>query len=85
MNKADYRKGYNAGKMKAKSETNKLQTEIAQLKGNVAPQRERVYMKCLELVLKHCRDWDMAGEKIVSAGGYCKLAKVFADNSISWL
>ena len=45
--------------------------------------KERIYMQCLELSLKHCSGWSIGGKKINDSEGYCALAKAFADNSIS--
>lgn len=42
-------------------------------------------MKSLELVLKHCNNWQFGKKPINDAEGYCRLAKIFADHSISEL
>ena len=71
----EYQRGYVAGRKRRKTD---LDAEEARKN-----RKERVYLKCLELVLKHCSNWSLGGEKLSSAEGYCRLAKIFADNSIS--
>jgi len=43
---------------------------------------ERIYLHCLSMVLDKCTEWEINGKKIKNAEGYCKLAKIFARNSI---
>ena len=45
--------------------------------------KERIYMQCLDMTLSNCSGWAVDGKKIDSAQGYCSLAKIFADHSIS--
>lgn len=75
-NKADYQKGYVAGKRKSDK-------DIAKLKAD--EREERIYMKCLELALNNCNHWKIGKKPIDNAEGYCRLAKIFADNSIAEL
>lgn len=78
---ADYQRGYQAGRKKSQSD--RAQLKLLQLA--LDDQKERIYLKCLELVLRECRGWSLDNKKINDAEGYCYLAKVFADNSISKL
>lgn len=71
----EYQKGYAAGRRKVEHDR-----EVRQA---LDERRERVYMQSLELVVKHCSEWQIDGKKIDSAKGYCRLAKIFADNAIS--
>lgn len=71
MQSQDYQKGYAAGRRKSESE--------------FSPQKERIYLTCLQMVIEHCSNWEIAGKKINNAEGYCKLAKIFMDNSIKVL
>lgn len=66
----DYQRGYAAGKRKAAIP-------------DTETRKERVFLACLEMALKHCSGWQIAGEPIRNAEGYCKLARVFAENGIS--
>lgn len=75
----DYQKGYAAGRKKVASEID----ELKRLKMAVDEKKERVYMRCLEMTLKHCSGWRISGKAINNAEGYCRLAKIFADNAIS--
>lgn len=72
--KGQYQKGYRAGLKKGRLEA---EAEMA------AQRRERVYMQCLETVLKHCSGWSIAGKQIDNAEGYCTLARIFADHAIT--
>ena len=76
----DYSRGYQAGIKKGAAGK---QAEIDLLKEKIDERAERVYMRCLEIALKHCDGWSIGKKRIDSAEGYCKLAKIFADNSIS--
>ena len=78
----EYSKGYSAGVKKGAADK---QAEIDLLKAKIDERAERVYIRCLEMALKHCREWSIGGKRIDNAEGYCKLAKVFADESISVL
>ena len=80
-NAAEYQRGYQAGIRRS----NKDRQELEKLKLALDEQKERIYMKSLELVLKHCTNWTIGSKEINDAQGYCKLAKIFADNSISKL
>lgn len=80
-----YSKGYAAGRAKHGDDIAALEREIARLRHLDVEQKERVYMQCLEMALKHCAGWQIGGKTINNAEGYCKLAKVFAENSISEL
>jgi hypothetical protein len=82
----EYKKGYALGK---KSADKALLSEVTELRRKVldlsTEKRERVYLGCLDAVLRNCSGWLVGGEKINDAKGYCKLAKIFADNSIEVL
>ena len=56
-----------------------LETKLAQQ----PTKYERIYMQCLDMALQHCNNWTIGKKKVNDADGYCQLAKVFADNSIS--
>jgi len=79
----DYQKGYARGKKSADKalldEVRDLRHQVAELQG---AKRERVYLSCLDTVLRNCKNWTIGDEKIKDAKGYCTLAKVFTDNSI---
>lgn len=79
----DYQKGYARGK---KSADAALLDEVRDLRRQVAElhdaKRERVYLSCLDSVLRNCSGWGIGGEPIKDAKGYCTLAKIFTDNSI---
>ena len=80
MNKEEqaiYQKGYAAGNKNKKNE------ELDRFHKDNLDRYERVYLNCLELSLVNCNGWTIKGEKIKDAKGYCDIAKVFADNSIS--
>lgn len=74
----DYQRGYAAGFRKDAKDARILQYQQVR-----EAMQERVFLKCLELVLEHCHGWQIAGNKINNAEGYCTLAKVFAVNAIS--
>lgn len=76
---ADYQRGYAAGRKKAEKELEELRL----LRMAIDEKNERVYMKCLEMTLKHCGNWQIGKKQISNAEGYCRLAKIFADNAIS--
>ena len=74
---ADYAKGYAAGRKCLKQARADRAAELIELR------RERVFMKSLELTLKHCSGWRIEGKTINNAQGYCRLAKIFADHAIT--
>ncbi|MES1989266.1 MAG: hypothetical protein V4440_14775 [Pseudomonadota bacterium] len=80
---AVYQRGYIAGRKKTEADLNKEREISDRLNNFREMQKERIYMACLELALKHCNEWAVGGKKVDSADGFCKLAKVFADNSIT--
>lgn len=80
-NTPEYQKGYQAGRKRSARDVE----ELKQMRLALDERNERVYMKSLELALKHCGDWRIGKKPINDAEGYCKLAKIFADNSISIL
>jgi hypothetical protein len=69
-NSSEYQKGYRAGQ-------NKI------LKQRKIEQKERIYMQCLELSIKHCHNWSFGKKSINNSERYCRLAGIFAENSIS--
>lgn len=75
----EYQKGYAAGLRSKKSDA------AAELKKIKDEQRERVYLRCLEIALTHCGGWSVGGKKISDCEGYSKLAKIFMDNAIDIL
>lgn len=56
--------------------------EIQRLRDQQPSKDERVFFRCLEIVLQNCSDWKIGKKPITDAEGYCHLARVFADNSI---
>ncbi len=78
MDNTEYQKGYVAGRKKA----DKDRKELKALRLALDEQKERVYMKCLELVVRECGGWAIDSKEIKNAQGYCSLAKIFADTSI---
>jgi hypothetical protein len=83
---AQYARGYQAGKKANAAQVTELQAEIAMLKaGGALTKRERMYVECLGVALQHCSGWSIGGKKINDSEGYAKLAKVFADHSITVL
>jgi len=84
----EYQKGYAAGRGKAskdKVELERLSETVQRLRHVENERRDRIYLSCLEMVVVHCDGWSLGGKKINDAKGYCKLAKIFMDNSISVL
>lgn len=84
----EYQKGYAAGRGKAgrdKAETESLVQTIQKLRHVENERRDRIYLRCLEMVVQHCDGWSFSDKKINDAKGYCKLAKIFMDNSINVL
>jgi hypothetical protein len=79
----DYQRGYVAGRKKTEADIQTEKEAHDRLNSIKALQRERVYLACLNMALQHCSNWSIGGEKIKDAAGYCKLAKVFAENSIT--
>ena len=79
----EYSRGYQAGRKKNEKDVVKLQDELRLLKVKADERQERIYMQSLELALKHCGDWRIGKEPINNAEGYCKVAKIFADNAIT--
>ena len=82
-NTQEYSRGYQAGKNKNAKDLEIAQRDLRELKLSTESKDERVYMKCLELALKHCGGWKIGDKKITNAEGYCRIAKIFAENSIS--
>ena len=82
----DYQKGYAAGKRRAASEKADLIRTIDGLKKALVigkeSQRERVFMRALEMVVANCNGWSIGGKEIANANGYCQLADVFTKHSI---
>lgn len=58
------------------------QREIERLAEQKPSKDERVFLHCLEVVLKHCNNWTVGKKPINDAEGYVKLARIFADNAI---
>jgi len=84
----EYSKGYQAGKKRAKQEVADLSNEIKRIKrikADIESKQERIFMRSLELTLKHCENWTVGKEPINSAEGFCKLAKIFTDHAINIL
>lgn len=79
----EYARGYAAGKRKSAREIEGLKLEIKALGANVSERKERIYMKCLHMVLEHCGGWAVDGKEINNAKGYCTLARIFEKNAIS--
>lgn len=78
----EYARGYQAGIKRnstLKSENEELKFKVEQLE---LAQKERVYMACLETVLRNCENWSFGGKKINDAAGYTNLAGIFAKHSI---
>ncbi len=84
-NSKECSRGYQAGRAKSNRDINALQKLVIELEVKSNERQERVYMQCLALALNHCDNWTIGKKKINDADGYCSLAKVFADNSISKL
>lgn len=87
-----YSRGYTAGRASKKEASTdaKLKTEITALKAELirlqkirGEQRERVFLRCLEMALRDCSGWRVGGEEIKDAKGYCRLAGIFANEAIS--
>lgn len=70
----EYARGYQAGLKR----NNLIKAENQQL-----AQKERVYIACLETVLRNCSGWQVGGKAIKDAEGYSNLAGIFAKHSIS--
>jgi len=85
MSSKDYSKGYNAGRRHNDKQLELLAAELANLKATQETKQERIYMRSLEIALKHCDGWSVGNKKIDDVQGYCKLAKIFADKSIDIL
>ncbi len=79
----EYSRGYQAGRKKNEKDVAKLQDELRLLKVKTDDRQERIYMQSLDLALKHCAGWQLGKKPVTTAEGYCKIAKVFADNSIT--
>lgn len=58
------------------------QKEIQRLARQKPSKDERIFLHCLETVLKHCDNWRLNKKPINDAEGYVKLARIFADNAI---
>ena len=84
---ADYQKGYRAGSAKGSRRLKEANELILHLRTQLAEansqRKERVFLKCLELTLTHCKNWTIGGEQINNAQGYTRLASIFASESIS--
>ena len=81
-----YSKGYQAGKRKSAKDIAELTAEIRAIKrAKYDVREERVFIQCLELVMKNCGHWTVGDKPLNNAQQYCKLAKIFTDNSISVL
>jgi len=80
-NQAEYQRGYSAGRKRSDLD----RKELEKLKLALDDRKERIYLKCLELVVRECRGWTIGGKKLNDAEAFCLLAKIFADNSISKL
>lgn len=83
----DYARGYQAGLKRngaMLAENRQLKERIAELeRERKLDQKERLYISCLDTVLRNCSGWQVAGEKINNAQGYCTLAGIFARHSIT--
>lgn len=75
----EYQRGYQAGRKRRDIDAE----EIKLLRVKLDSRKDDIYMKCLELSLKYCGNWKIGKEPINNVGMYCKLAKIFLDNSIS--
>lgn len=82
-----YSKGYAAGKKRAdkdlmivREQNRELRVKLALLESK---QKERVYMQCLELVVRDSNSWSIGGKKVDNAESYCTLADIFAKNAIA--
>lgn len=82
MDTKDYSRGYAAGRKYAEKQIQEMRREIAKLSSSRLNKVEESYFRCLEIVLRECKGWSIGGKKIDSADGYCKLAKIFRDESI---
>jgi len=84
----DYQKGYKAGRKRSTvdaKEMQELRFKNEKLRQAMNDRRDNIYMQCLDMTLNHCNGWSIGDKTINSAEGYCRLAKIFADNSISTL
>jgi hypothetical protein len=82
----EYSKGYQAGVRRSAKDIAGLTEEIRAIKKVKSDIREeRVFIQCLELVMKNCGHWTVGEKPLNNAEQYCKLAKIFTDNSISVL
>ena len=79
----EYSRGYQTGRKKNEKDVTRLQDELRLLRIKANERQERIYMQSLELALKHCGSWKIGKNPINDAAGYCKLAKIFADNAIT--
>jgi hypothetical protein len=84
----EYQRGYAAGRKKGKEdfaeEMGRVLGELELVKKAKADERrERVFMQCLEMTLKHCSNWQIGGQAVDNAEKHCKLAGIFAKHSIS--
>lgn len=72
MTTSDYQRGYAAGRRKGREDAER------------GDQRERVYLRSLELVMTHCGNgWTIGDKEVNNAEMYCKLARSFADHAIN--
>ena len=85
MQSKEYSSGYSAGRRYNNDRLNRVTAELAALRASRETKQERIFMRSLEMTLKHCDGWTIGKKEINSADGYCKLAKVFTDHAISIL
>jgi hypothetical protein len=81
--KRGYSRGYAAAERRADKELSDLGKKTELLEQIASKRQERIYMQCLGLALKHCSNWSIGDKPINNAEGYCRLAKIFTENSIS--
>lgn len=77
-----YANGYNAGKRFAAKQIQGLTEEVARLRADQETKDERIFMRSLEIALAHCENWKIGDKKMSDMAGYCKLARIMADNAI---
>lgn len=74
--KKDYQAGYVAGRRKTEA-------DIAKIESAITLKKERIYLACLDMVLKNCSNWLLDKAPVNDAKSYCRLAKIFANIAIS--
>lgn len=82
-----YQRGYQAGRKcsirKQSEQIDDLHRQLESFKnGAIKTQRERIYMECLEMVLRSCTNWSIGGEKVKTASSYAELADRFAKEAM---